>query len=299
MEGAYDLGDNCKKIWALSKRERGVVADQRPVIIYCTSGLNSAIYTIWSIRSLQQFDYEPIEVIVGSAEEKTFIEKHLPGQKCHAAEVDLGSFRGFSFKAFSLAEYYPQAKDRNIVVCDADILFTSDPAPLFEKYRNQFWFHKLNPLDPAAYDLAVSEVSPARWSSLTLLHYRDKMGFKSRPPWILNSGLFLVKREWYEELMRLWAGGIRELGPELMLNDQSMLTVAASKMNLEPIVDRDAGNATAKHYLSTLKPQLVEAAIEAGYDHDNLAPMVVLPKEPGLMSRLFNYCKRRMKRILR
>jgi len=99
--------------------------------------------------------------------------------------------------------------------------------------------------------------------------------------------------------MRLWEKGIRELGPELMLNDQSMLTVAASKMGLEPVIDRERGYATARHYLSTLKPQLVEATITAGYDHDNLAPMVVLPKEPGLMSRLFNYCKRRMKRILR
>jgi hypothetical protein len=271
--------------------------DKRPVIIYCTSGSNSAIYTIWSIRSLLRFDYEPIEVIVGSEEEKLFIQKHLPGQMCHVADVQLDSFRGFSFKAFALSGYTPFHEDRDIVVCDADVLFTIDPKPLFLQHAGSFWFHKIYPLNVADYELSLKDVSAARWSLLTLLHYREKTGFDKRPPWILNSGLFMMKPEWFGDLMRLWEKGIRELGPELMLNDQSMLTVAAAKMGLEPVFDRDEGYATARHYLSTLKPQLVEAAISAGLDPDDLASMVSLPHQMGPAGRLGDFVKRAYRKM--
>jgi hypothetical protein len=282
-----------------TERGRG---DSKPVIIYCSFGIDFAIYTIWSIRSLQKFDYAPIEVVVGSEEEQLFIQKRLPGIKCNVAKVQLGSFRGFSFKAFALSEYTPFHGGRDIVVCDADVLFMSDPTTLFKRYAGCFWFHKVYPLNPADYDLEIKDVSKERLSMLTLLHYREKIGFDKRPPWILNSGLFLLRQEWYKDLMHGWATGIRRLGPELMLNDQAILTIAAAEIGLEPVWEHDFirhrglfllseewfkdliehrqyAYQIAIHYLSSSKGKFVEQATEHGFDYDDLR-LLLNPEKP-------------------
>jgi len=276
------------------------VNDNKPVIIYCTTGMNSAIYTIWSIRSLKKFNYEPIEVIVSSEDEKLFIQEHLPGQKCYVSNAQLGSFRSFSFKAFTLSKYKPDHEGRDIVVCDADVLFVADPTPLFSRFAARFWFHKLYPVDLADYDLKPKDVSPSRWSFLTLLHYREMTGHDDRPPWILNSGLFMIKCEWYDDLMRQWAEGIQELGPDLMLNDQSILTMMAYKSKLEPVWEREYGYSFAVHYLSTLKDRLIVEAERNGFDHDNLREMLVASKpEVRWSGGLLSICNRALAKLRR
>ncbi|VAX19871.1 hypothetical protein MNBD_NITROSPINAE04-1071 [hydrothermal vent metagenome] len=257
---------------------------EKPVIILSSSGLNSAIFTVWCVRSLQRFNYEPIEIVVGSSEEKKFIEDRLDGVSCEVSSARLGEFRGFSFKAFALSEYKVKHTGREVVVCDSDIIFYKDPTPIFEKYAGQFWFHKLYELDPADIDLPLDKVSESRWSARTLIHYRDEVGFDKRPSWILNSGLFLCGENIFPELARRWAKGIRALGPDKMLNDQSILTIAAAEMDLEPVIEKPLGYATARHFLSNMKELFIEEVVAKGLDEDNLRDLVKLETPAGRWS---------------
>lgn len=269
---------------------------KNPTIVFSSSGMNSTIFTVWCVRSLQRFKYEPIEIIVGSDDEKKFIEEKLDGVSCEVSGVSLGQFRGFSFKAFALAEYKIKNSGREIVVCDSDIIFYKDPASLFKKFSGQFWFHKLYELDPAEIDLPLSEISESRWSTRTLIHYKNEVGFDKRPSWILNSGLFLCSEKIFRELTCRWAEGIRALGPDKMLNDQSMLTVAAAEMDLTPVIDKPFGYSTARHFLSNMKELFIEEVVKAGLDDDNLREMVKLPKMPGFFARAVASLRRRLKK---
>lgn len=253
---------------------------KKPVVLYVTTGLTYTMYTIWSARSLQRFGYDSIEIVVGKKHEKLLVNAKLPNVHCEVVPVSRQKYHIWMWKVFVLDQYRLKHTDRDVVISDGDILWHEDPTSLFQRFAGQFWFHKLHYYDnPAELERLVSEIPPdkSNWLDLACFsYYWERYGFLKPQPYMLSGGLFMVPAAHYQHLVARWATAGRGLPPSQARRNQVLLSIVANEMGLEPVRDREAGYAVAKHYLSNMKDQLVSDAEEFNLDPDGLARFVRL-----------------------
>ena len=252
---------------------------KKPVILFVGTGLGYVTYIVWSVRSLQRFGYEPIEVVVGNWRDKLLVNRKLPGVHCEAVGVPRDGYHIWMWKVFVLDRYKLKNRARDVVISDGDILWQQDPTNLFHRFAGQFWFHKLHYYDdPAELERSVSEIPRERsnWLDLSsFAHYWERYGFLKPQTYMLSGGLFMIPSTHYERLVARWASAGRGLRPEHARRNQVLLSVVANEMGLEPVWDHAAGYAVAKHYSSPdQKSLMIEDARGLGLDPDGLSRLV-------------------------
>lgn len=290
-----------------------------PTIVFCVSGRIHLTYAIWSIGSLKKFGYEPIEVMVDNEDEGRLLAKYWPDVPCQIVSVDRGQYPAFSYKPFALAKYLEkfgfQHKGREIIVCDADILWKKDPVPLFSRFAGQNWVHKVTAVNPADYDIPIEKVRPAYISLRTILNYQRRFEIGLYPNFVLNAGLFMLPESVFPRMLEQWIKKIFSLPPHEMLMSEALMALTYAEMGLVPITDAQdikylgrhlegrthrpifsfaeakpptdgefTGYQTATHYFGDQRPALHRDAADLGLDPDGLVTEV---------ERLINVQKRK------
>ena len=277
-----------------------------PVIIFCSTGLEHLIYCVWSVRSLLKFGYDAIEIIVNEAWEKDFIESHVHGISCEVVKTDVMNYSMWAFRPFALNKYKIKHADRDIVICDTDILWKKDPAPLFNRFRNKNWVQKITSLNPADFGMNIGTVPKSRIGLRTMINYKNKSGLKGYPNFHLNCGLFMLRKDVFPKVVEDWCSKIKALPPKEMIMTEALLSLVYTEMNLSPCCDREnikhlgmhhdkanvpivpfliakrgkcelTGYETAQHYYGDQRKNLIKDALFMGLDNDNL--YLLLKKE--------------------
>lgn len=275
-----------------------------PVIIYCCKGWEHLCYAIWSIRSLEKFNYQFIEVIVSNQKEKNFLHKKLPDIVCTIQSADSRKYPAFSYKPFVLKEYldnfYIHLQDRDIVVCDADILWLEDPRELFKRIDGKFWAQKITAINPNDYKKEPSEIGAANIGLRTVINFDRKKQVKIFPNYRVNAGLFRVNKKLFKEVIYEWMEKILFLSDSEMLMSEAILSLLLAEKNITPYCDiedikhfgvhnentdlkvakfkllernvkkQSTGYQTAKHYFSDQRKYLHKDASRLGLDPDKL-----------------------------
>ncbi len=214
-----------------------------PTIIYCCKGFHYLCYTIWSIRSLLRFNYEPIEVVVSNEREKNFFISHCPEVVCSVIDADSQDYPSFSYKPFVLTKYLSeigiQHKGRDIVVCDADILWMYDPVPLFHRFKGQNWVHKITAVSPLDYEKPLESVPRSNIGLRTIKNYTKRFKVSIYPNFVLNAGLFMLSEDVFSEMLKVWMGKILRLPAKEMLMSEALMALTYAEMGLRPISDSE------------------------------------------------------------
>ncbi len=279
-----------------------------PVIIYSCKGMIHLVYCIWSIRSLKKFKYAPIEVIVSNEKERKLFASRCPGVTCSVLDADMGSYPPFSYKPFILARYLNevgvQHKGREIVICDADILWKRDPAELFKRFKGRNWVHKITAVSPKDYEMVPGEVPLSNIGLRTINNYAKRHEVRLYPNFVVNAGLFMLPENVFPDMLDNWLRKIYELPPEEMLMSEALLSLTYAEMALEPVCDRGnikhlgknesrtdskvlsfkiapdcpdgqyTGYETASHYYGDQRRFLHRNAKAMGLDFDNLYSLI-------------------------
>ncbi len=299
-----------------------------PVIIYCCSGMIHLIYCVWSVRSLQRFDYGPIEILVNAPWEKDFIEKHLKGISCTVVPTERHGYGMWTFRPFALEQYQIKNRDRDVVICDADILWKKDPKSLFDRFKAKAWVHKITSLNPA--DFNMQKIPRSRLGLHMMTEYKKIKGLSVYPNFHLNCGLFMLPKDVFPKVLKRWVEMIRALPPREMLMTEALLSLVYAEMGLQPISDKNnikyldlhhdtvsvplvsfqvadtpsgmfTGYETAQHYFGDQRDKLYKDVIALDLDPDNLLKRVKkeelskkfrnIKKIPTkIINRLFNGC---------
>lgn len=275
---------------------------QNPVIIYSCKGIAHLVYAIWSIRSLQRFNYEPIEVIVANENEREFFLKRLPHIQCSIMSADSKGYPAFSYKPFLLKKYVKEHgvyhKDREILICDTDILWQHDPAPLFKRFSGKNWFHKITALNPVDYERDLSSIPKSNIGLITTYHYIKEHGLDKYPNFRLNAGLFMISQELFGKMLDVWMEMLLAMSTDNMLMSEAILSLTFAKMGIVPTCDKEnikylgiekqetiipifsfeaadkkddtlyTGYETARHYYGGQRMEMFTDAKKMGFDKD-------------------------------
>ncbi|MBI4343121.1 MAG: glycosyltransferase family 4 protein [Candidatus Omnitrophica bacterium] len=216
---------------------------QPPVVLYCCKGEPYRYYTAWSIRSLQRFGHSAIEVLVSTERERTFFAEHGSGVRCHVINADRQGYPAFSYKPFALARYLDtmpfQHAGRRLVICDADVLWLRDPSPLFARFGEQPWVHKITAVNPQDYAIPVERIPASNIGLRTIQAYARRTGVRRYPNFVTNAGLFMLEGGVFVEVLRSWMEKILSLPPEEMLMSEALLSLTYAELGLRPIVDHE------------------------------------------------------------
>lgn len=274
-----------------------------PVIIYYCTGIVHLIYCIWSVRSLRAFGCETIEIIVGQKWEKRFIESHLDHVLCEVVEVNRGSYGVWTLRPFALEQYHIKYHDRDVVICDADILWKKDPHLLLNRFKDKAWVHKITSLNPADLDLDIAQIPKSRIGLRTMISYKDRLGLDVYLNFHLNCGLFMLSKDVFPLVLKNWVQKIRLLPPKEMIMTEALLSLVYAEMRVTPICDREnikhlgihhdivdvpvvsfeiaelpegmfTGYQTAQHYYGDQRYLLHKDAVAMSLDYDNLLAIV-------------------------
>ncbi len=301
-----------------------------PVMVFCVTGLTHLIYCIWSIRSLRAQSYTPIEVIVAYDWERDFLGKHLDDTPCTVAGMQLEGFRMWAFRPFALERYTIRSTERDVVICDADILWKASPAALFERFEGKPWIHKITAMNPA--DLDMTKIPERRIGLRTMAAYKRRVRLTRYTNFHLNCGLFMLPKDVWPQVLQRWTTAIRTLPPGEMIMTEALLALVYGEMGLAPISDRAdikhlgtredpvavpithfeiadpgpgelTGYQTATHYFGDQRPMMHRDVVEMGLDPDNLLALV-LEEQRGKwrrnwIDRIKTLPKKALRRVLR
>lgn len=299
-----------------------------PVIIYCCTGIEHIIYCIWSVRSLKAYGYEAIEILVNRDWEKKFIESHLKGIQCEVAGVDRAGYGLWAYRPFALEKYKIRHSDRDVVICDTDILWKKDPLFLFRRFEERPWVHKITSLNPKDLDMNIRDVPLSRIGLRTMINYKQRYGLGSYLNFHLNCGLFMLTKKLFPEILKDWVRKIISLPPKEMIMTEALLSLAYADAGLAPSCDRQnikhlgihhdpvggplvpfqieelpegafTGYQTARHYYGTQRNMLIRDARAMGLDRDGLSAIVkreimlkAVKRIPTIPKRVLNRFKR-------
>ena len=304
-----------------------------PVILYCCKGITYICYAIWSIRSLQKFGYGPVEVIVSNEEERQFFNMHCPDITCGVVNAGPNDYPAFSYKPFVLTKYLKGPgiahKGRDIVICDADILWNHDPALLFSRLQGQNWVHKITAVNPLDYEIPAEQVRESNIGLRTIQNYSKRSPVSVYPNFIVNAGLFMLPENIFPEMLENWMDKILSLPPDEMLMSEALMSLTYAEMGLVPVSDREnikhigiekadtdkqilgfaaappvhegeyTGYETARHYYGSQRDLFHSNAETMGLDHDDLVRIVKkqlllikIRNIPGLPAKLLGKFKR-------
>jgi hypothetical protein len=276
-----------------------------PTIVFCVFGRIHLIYAIWCIGSLKAFGYESIEIMVDNEDERCLFASYWPNVPCNIVSVERSGYPAFSYKPFALAKYLEefgfQHTGRDIVICDADILWKKDPTALFARFAKGNWVHKITAVDPTDYDIPLAKVRPSYISLRTILHYHRRHGVTVYPNFVLNAGLFMLPEHVFPVVLGKWMGKILSLPSNEMLMSEALLSLTYAEMGIVPKADREdikhfgrhiegrtdrpvllfaeagspcdgefTGYQTATHYFGDQRPALHRDAVDMGLDPDGL-----------------------------
>lgn len=294
--------------------------DDLPLIVLSVTGVEHLIYAVWCIRSLLAFDYPAIEVTVETDAERRMIASRFPDVPCSTVTVRRDGYPAFSYKPFALTAYLErhgfQNAGRDIVVCDADVLWKRDPRSLFRRFNGKPWVHKITAVRPADYDIAPEHVSRDYISLRTIQNYERRSGMNIYPSYVINAGLFMLPRDTFPKMLERWMSKIHSLPGDEMLMSEALMAVTYAEMDLIPtadacdvkhlgrekepggskpvaafaaVADRPAdaptGYQTATHYFSDQRAQLVRDAAAMGFDGDHLRKVIARRWRNGLFVR--------------
>lgn len=274
-----------------------------PVIIYSCSAIEHIIYCIWSIHSLKMFGYDTIEVIVSKESEKEFIGGHLKDVSCEVIDVDIKGYGMWAFRPFALERYKIKHQDRDVVICDADILWKKEPLSLFNRFKGKPWVHKITSLNPADLEFDIKDVPLSRIGLRTMINYKQRIGLRAYPNFHLNCGLFMLPKDIFPKVLSDWVKKIQLLPPKEMIMTEALLSLTYAEVGISPVCDREdikhlgirhdpvstplvtfqiidtpkgmyTGYQTAQHYYGDQRKLLHEDVIHLGLDFDNLLPIV-------------------------
>jgi len=273
-----------------------------PVIIFSCTGLEHLVYCVWSIRSLKKLGYDAIEVIVGKAWEKEFIDSRVEGVPCTVVEVNIAGYGMWAFRPFALKKYEIKNSDRDVVICDTDILWKRDPAKLFKRFEKKAWVHKITSLNPKDLDTDRDKIPRSRIGLKTMVNYKKRWGLERYLNFHLNCGLFMLSKDAFPKVLEDWVEKIKRLPPKEMIMTEALLSLVYADMGLSPVCDRDnikhfgmehdnidgtlisfnaqrtpagayTGYQTAQHYYGDQRAVLHKDAKEMGLDSDGLAAL--------------------------
>ncbi len=296
-----------------------------PVIIISCTGLLHVIFTIFVVRSLMKWDYKTIEIIVKEKWEKEFLCKHLGNISCEIVNVDRGNYGVWAFRPFALEQYNIKHSDRDVVICDTDILWKQDPTPLFNRFYKKNWVHKVTSLNPADLYMNVNEIPKSRIGLITMKNYLNNYSISGYPNFHLNCGLFMLPCDVFPNVLERWVNMIRSIPPEQMIMTEALLSLVYADMKLKPISDRNdikhletaihdpidkevihfdiaevpdgmfTGYQTAQHYFGTQRNVLFQDVVKIGLDNGDL---VKIAKKEILKGKMKNFPQKASKKIL-
>ena len=302
---------------------------QTPLVLYCCKGVVHLIYAIWSIRSLQRFDYSAIEIIVSNQEEKYFFLKHCASITCRIIDADIGKYPKFSYKPFVLIQYFKKYANElqydEIVICDADVLWLENPQSLFLRVKGKNWIHKITAVNPEDFSIPCKDIKKSNIGLRTIKHYDEIAGIKAYPNFILNAGLFMIRTNIMLEMLETWMKKIIALAPEKMLLSEALMSLTYVELGLLPVSDKQdikhlgiekktcsktivsflinspcssnelSGYQIAKHYYGDQREALYKKVKDIGVDTDNLSEIVF--KE--MKKNKVEYYKSKIKKLLK
>ena len=215
---------------------------KEPVIVYLFHGRIYTLYATWSIRSLLQHGYSAIEVVVGNEREKEWICREFPLHvRCRVLNVNIGEYPAFSYKPFALMEYMKQCglfySNRDIVICDADVLWKRDPRPLFERFEKKNWAHKITSVDPNEFEKSIEIIPHGHIATRTIINYKNRFGLDVYPNFVVNAGLFMLEESLFEKVLTKWYEMLVSMPPEEMLMSEALMSIVYAKMGLRPTGD--------------------------------------------------------------
>ena len=281
-----------------------------PTIIFCVSGKVHLIYAIWSISSLKSFGYNTIEVIVSNEGERQLLWKYWPDVVCNIISIDQLGYPAFSYKPFALTKYLDKFgiyyKNRDIVICDADILWKNNPANLFDRFKNMNWVHKITAINPTDYEIPLDKVRPSYISLRTILNYESRYEISAYPDFVVNAGLFKLSEKVFPLMLERWMEKILKMPAHEMLMSEALMSLTYAEMGLVPVSDYQdikhygrhtkgdqfkktilsfdqaetlksgefTGYQTAKHYFGDQRLAMHKDAVAMGLDQDNLVQFV-------------------------
>lgn len=272
-----------------------------PVIVFCATGLAHVLMCVWAIRSLRRFGYDAIEVIVGKESERKLLHEHLGYVQCEVIDADLQGYGMWAWRPFVLEQYSIKHVERDVVICDTDILWIQDPYPLFDRFSGLPWVHKITSLDPGELDdyKNLNDILQRRIGLRTMVAYHVRVGLKQYPNFHLNCGLFMLPRDTFPNVLKHWVAAIGSVPPQEMIMTEALLALVYAELSLAPVSDRQdikhlgishrtasrpivsfqtvepglgqfTGYQTAKHYFGDQRPQLFKDVTVMGLDPDGL-----------------------------
>lgn len=262
------------------------------------------IYTLWSIRSLKKFDYHNIEVIVRYDKEKEFLLNHYPDLTVTVINnISLDGYLTWTLRPFAIRDYKFKDEKSDVVICDTDIIWKQDPRPLFKRFENKLWVHKITALNPT--DFYLEKFSRLRTELTTFKGYAKHVGLTVMPNCTVNCGLFKINRSQLNEVFKVWCERLLQIPKEELLRTEAVLTVVLAELGISPWCDKDnikhlertkmdevelpvcgfsieetdkekffTGYQTATHYYGTQRPLMYKAVVEMGLDKENYLKIV-------------------------
>ncbi len=227
-----------------------------PTIVICATGLEHTIYCVWAVRSLRQVGYADIEIFTNSETDRAFLRRYLGDITVHLLEVDMGGHKAWTYRQFAMLKHTFRPDQKEIVICDTDVLWKKNPSNLFRRVHGKTWFQKITAVDPGDFDKDNSEISPDRWGTHTVINYRKRFGLPAYVNHQVNGGLFLIDTGLYKTVLTKWVAMIRALPPKEVLMTECLFSVVLGELGVEPGCDR----ADIKH-LTTYRETPVPATV--------------------------------------
>lgn len=302
-----------------------------PLILYCCRGIVHLIYAIWSIRSLQRFNYDLIEIIVSNDDERQFVNEKITNIACRVINADTGKYPKFSYKPFVLIQYFEKygakLKQKDVVVCDADVIWMNDPKAMFARFEGKNWVHKITALDPLDFDILVSRVKRSNIGLRTIQNYEKRFAIVRYPNFIVNAGLFMLPGKIMLPMLQQWMKKILSLPPKEMLLSEALMALTYAEMGLTPVSDKDdvkhlgienketlkelqtfsvvetrasdyTGYQTAKHYFGDQRENLHQYVRDSSLDPDGLMGIVIAEIKKNKFKNWSIFLKKKLKKII-
>lgn len=212
----------------------------QPQILYCCKGRAYVAQAIISMISAKRFGYENFKILVADQSEADFVKSYLPSVEIQIFQADRGSYPAISYKAFVFKKYFVPGniKGKEIVICDSDVLWHQNPSLLFERFKNQCWFHKITAIDTRTYFFNKKDILETNLPLWTIKSYADIIGeMKSYPNFIVNAGLFKIDDQLLPAVMDSWMKKILLVPAKDMKLSEALLAVTLAEIDIQPLCD--------------------------------------------------------------
>lgn len=281
----------------------------QPPFVWTNFGSEALIYATWSVRSLARFGWPRIHVMAMEQGEVDLLRRRLegwidPGVTELTFEVVpyplLDSWGATFFKLYTLVHSDFVRENPSFVYCDADILIHQDPRVVLDGTGGELWFHKLDWNKALVYREGIESFEGKQpytreWALAALVERFGPVDLR----WTVNGGFFQLPADRGREILDTWDQYAFTLPRSAHGGDQEVLSVGLHHLGLEPLCDKPANYAMARHYLADLKLAMVRDAVAAGLDPDRLRLALYRRWAPGMARRSLGHAGAAARALLR